>query len=90
MFRVGQEVVCVDDHSCIDLGLKRGNIYTIAEIGISCASDAPIVKLVETSPIQQFWQSRFRPIVKTDISIFTSMLLPAPTHKQVRETTDAA
>lgn len=80
-FRVGQEVVCVDDELALDLGLKKGNFYTIASFHPApphSRDQSDRVKLVETGPIQQWWQCRFRPIVKTDISIFEAMLAPSP------------
>ena len=79
-FRVGQEVVCVDDtpNPCFDrCSLKRGQIYTI----IFISDDGLGVCVAEAEPhpdAKDFFASRFRPIVKTDISIFTAMLAPSP------------
>jgi hypothetical protein len=85
MFHIGQEVECVDDspsyygHPC---GLQKGNIYTITIIaqrpdglGI-CVAEEPNTYGDIYAP---YWMAeRFRPIVKrkTDISIFTKMLVP--------------
>ena len=71
-FRVGQEVVCIDAKG-VDALLTKGAHYRIRFIS------ADYVYLVEVpGPSMGFFPSRFRPIVKTDISIFTAMLAPSP------------
>lgn len=93
-FRVGQEVVCVDDNNNgqydapgykfdgqLD-GLTRGQVYTVREI-VACPLSITgvgvrlneIVRPREDTP---YCDARFRPIVKTDISIFEAMLAPSP------------
>lgn len=85
-FHVGQKVVCVDD-SPIEDGrsalVMRGAIYTISEIVMICRHPGYGVRLVELTPYpgKGGWlPSRFRPVTerKTDISIFTELLIGAP------------
>ena len=99
-FRVGQEVVCVDD-TChpkylplgyvaaptgLD-GLRKGQTYTIREISSEWAGfpflclrlneiTRPVFNSSDGEP--PYCAARFRPIVKTDISIFEAMLVPSP------------
>lgn len=89
-FYVGQEVVCVNDGVIhpgvfnLNLhGLKKDEIYTIKEIYFNPVFGQTDIVLNEiirpvaaTSPTKGFWVGRFRPIVKTDISIFEAMLKP--------------
>lgn len=93
MFRVGQKVVCVDPAHWERWGLKKNEVYTIAELDICILGD-PVMSLQElpyrlmqpwdpydngsAHPFLGFKQSRFRPVVDTDISIFTAMLNPTP------------
>lgn len=89
-FHVGQKVVCVDD-SPPRSGLTfkahpvKGRVYTIAAIG--SMDGEPAVDLVELGKLGACLQypdwlaSRFRPVKETDISIFTSMLVPTPKQK---------
>ena len=90
-FRVGQEVVCIFDgfwglNMFGEIMPVKNQTYTIREIvidddGDSCFRFNEIINrvhrykqgVVECS----FWSARFRPIVKTDISIFTAMLAPS-------------
>jgi hypothetical protein len=92
-FRVGQEVVCVDDSAFGFLGSSyldypvKGTVYVVQEIfngGQSLTLRGMEKNRWGVRAV--FFCSRFRPIVKTDISIFTAMLAPAP-KKRVR--TDA-
>ncbi len=99
-FRVGQEVVCVDDAQHgqympegavfgpgLD-GLTRGQIYTVREVftcdfpdwrGVQIRVNEIVRKTHTTYGLEiPFAAARFRPIVKTDISIFTAMLAPSP------------
>lgn len=99
-FRVGQEVVCVDDSDGKSTGrypvtthIAKGGKYTIRWIGIIKYSGKVGVRLAGIERIEimdggydhPFLASRFRPIVKTDISIFTSMLAPRPSQKEMAE-----
>ena len=84
-FRVGQEVVCVDDSDgdwsgpAIRRVLKRQNVYIIAEV-IPLLGGFCGVQLVgiQCETPNGFRGERFRPIVTTNINIFTSMLAPSP------------
>ena len=89
MFYIGQQVVCVDDRETDARGsreLTRGSIYTVSWIGhwdwIAITNGFPDCGLgVSVAEIKRrlavpFWHGRFRPLKKTDISIFTSMLAP--------------
>lgn len=77
MFRVGQKVVCVDaqpQYSYEPSPLTEGAIYTVAFsddiMGVLLAELNPPADYISFNPI------RFRPVVETDISIFTAMLSP--------------
>lgn len=87
-FRVGQEVVCVDDSPHPEgfgsSALKRGNTYTVTYTYTN--SDGPGVHVAEAKHHPHFAgyrATRFRPIVKTDISIFQSMLISPPVKELV-------
>jgi hypothetical protein len=94
-FRVGQKVVAVrdDDDGNVDerVGLRRGQVYTIAEIGpFWPPRDTYGVRIVEIQlkPLDWWCAFCFRPLDerKTDISVFTSMLSPTrltPTREPV-------
>ena len=88
-FYVGQKVVCVDaagdSYLHITSGLSEGAIYTIAGFEKELCPvhwDAPAVFLAEVKAphnpfsgiAMAFLAARFRPVVNTDISIFTAML----------------
>lgn len=87
MFRIGQEVVCVDD-SDADLPngrshrhLVKGHIYTVTRIGLIHPLDPdklPCICVAEAPSPWGYWEHRFRSREekKTDISIFKEMLLP--------------
>jgi hypothetical protein len=92
MFRVGQKVVCVNvdsppkealsSFSPLPLDLVKGAIYTVTSVGVRHPCDLtnqPCVTLAEKHARQPYWASRFRPLVerKTDISVFTRMLIRA-------------
>lgn len=93
MFQIGQEVVCVDNGAAEDgfvPPLTLGAVYTIADFNSDKGlNEGPGVRLVGVRlPARPdyyahyFRASRFRPVRKTDISIFTAMLnkAPAKTH----------
>ena len=89
-FRVGQKVVAVrdDDDGNVGerFGLRRGQVYTIAEIGPNCPpKDTYGVRIVELQLKPGDWWCAFcfRPLDerKTDISVFTSMLSPTSPKK---------
>ena len=89
MFHIGQLVVCVEDCP-IDTGdqsftkLEKGRVYTIRDYVtdyVFSAGSHDAIKLEEV--VRNRWDDpygalRFRPVRKTDISIFTDMLNPAP------------
>lgn len=88
-FRVGQEVVLVDDKfpPLKDTNYReypvRDKIYTISEImegGSLILKGLPRL-LRHRRGRAGFWQDRFRPVVKTktSIAIFKKMLTPSPT-----------
>jgi hypothetical protein len=77
-FRVGQKVVCVEDQDCAGTGVRKGEIYTVAEkVAVYSAywNTHTSVRLAECGVIL-FSIVRFRPVVerKTDISVFTKIL----------------
>lgn len=86
MFHVGQQVVCVDDSrwvydpTRVPFPLRRGCIYTVA--GIEVDDEGCFLFLEEVPPCKthdgSFRSSRFRPVRKTSIDIFTAMLAPTP------------
>ena len=98
-FRVGQEVVCVEDRAGLFKyaanhfynhnmhSLKKGTVYTVrgfyAGPGIIYTPGSIYLNEI-TRPISSegvecpFHPARFRPVVKTDISIFQAMLAPSP------------
>ena len=83
MFHIGQEVICVDADGLLDkwLPLAKGATYTIRGIWPDDISGPEHVYLAEiTNSISNIGRefayeaTRFRPVRKTDISIFTAML----------------
>lgn len=86
-FHVGQEVVCVDDRPTPLRWPKpptKGAHYTVTELrhdGEKCI----LINVAEHTPTFGWYAHRFRPVRKTSIEIFTSMLNPAPNKKE-RET----
>ena len=91
-FRVGQKVVAVHDDDEVPAyerrGLRRGQVYTIAEIGPFWPwMDTYGVRIVEIQLKPRCWWCAFcfRPLDerKTDISVFTSMLSLTPTREPV-------
>lgn len=90
MFYVGQKVVCVQagpDWYGRPVWVVKGTIYTIADVFESL--NCPCLRLVEGPPeLNQIgWVGEwFRPVQekKTDISIFTDLLIPAD-HKQLED-----
>ena len=90
MFYVGQKVVCVQagpDFFGRPIWVVKGDIYTIADVFDSQGVSA--VRLVEAPKVfnELGWiASWFRPVQekKTDISIFTDLLIPVD-HKQLED-----
>lgn len=83
-FRVGQEVVCVDeDEATKHYGIYKDRVYTIASIFEKAG--AIFVYLAEVTSDGGWYASRFRPVVtrKTDISVFTAMLTPTKQRETV-------
>lgn len=92
-FRVGQEVVCIDDDwkhpltlFCLDDLPVKGGTYFIEGF---CADGWLQLKGFMHSQMTfgradiSFHPESFRPLVRTDISVFTAMLAPAPKQKEV-------
>lgn len=80
IFHVGQEVRCVDDslprnqwHRAHPL--IKGRVYSVISLeGPSC---------IDIDGSGRAWQNwRFRPLIKTDISVFTRMLEKVPARAQ--------
>ena len=81
-FRVGQEVVCVKQlyeglGDTFSSKVKINGIYHYAGDAGNFCGIADLIFLVEY-PGLKFSKAAFRPIVKTDISIFEAMLAPSP------------
>jgi len=91
MFHVGQMVVCVDDSPARDgvaVPLVARNVYEITKIFPALhARDEMGFYLLGVPPMpsrkflgapihSSYRANRFRPVAKTDISIFQSMLAP--------------
>ena len=83
--RIGQEVVCITDDPWVNgyTGRKadgpnpiKGEIYHYAGVHMSCTTGSHYIFLYEfggkSGPA--FEACAFRPVVKTDISIFTEIL----------------
>lgn len=96
-FRVGQEVVCIFDYSefagrwaAYPAVPFKGSIYRVREIDVASDSDGQVLRLEEilcavhpdTNKECGWRASAFRPIVVTNIDVFTAMLAPSP-QKQV-------
>lgn len=95
MFRIGQQVVCIDDKDWRNPGLigspaapttpVKGLVYTVR--GFS-PSDAVYLEEIVCAPYPWNWgigeggwlRRRFRPVKETSIDIFTAMLAPKPQH----------
>lgn len=88
MFRVGQQVVCVDaslDYKGIKTNLIEKKVYVIEQVSSDMFGTGLVVAgAYSWHPSKAYRATRFRPIVerKTDISIFTEMLRPVkePVH----------
>lgn len=91
-FHVGQMVVCVDDRQDGRIGNEPWpvlkNVYTISDFRV--LDDGLGVRVSELpTPLEDdrvypwFKAERFRPVAKTDISIFTALLHPTPEREQV-------
>lgn len=91
-FYVGQKVECIDarpNRYGLILSIKKGAIYTVSNVMISWSGEGidllecPVPVTPRNLPGYYAW--RFRAVVerKTDISIFTDMLLP--THQPAKE-----
>ena len=86
-FQIGQLVVCIKQgkwNPSARLMPKAGDVLTIRNIyiGIDCEAYLQFEEIVNPAlpnfepPEPAFWSQRFRPVRKTDISIFTQMLAP--------------
>jgi hypothetical protein len=93
-FKPGMKVVCVDDDiktSTIgkangDMGgLKEGQIYTVARVGIHFISDDVVVFLEEINRAVEwgFLAARFRPVRTTSIASIEAHLNTLPVRKTV-------
>ncbi len=72
MFDIGQKVVCV--HGSVDFNLIEGTIYTISDFGPHTGRILYDLAEVKTDVPHAWLPTRFKPVYKTDISIFQSML----------------
>lgn len=86
MFRVGMKVVCVRGRvrfNRCDVQPAIGEIYTVRSVFVtvegveSIRVNEIIAPLHSSGKEYGFDASRFRPVVDTDISIFTAMLNPS-------------
>ena len=98
MFAIGQDVVCIDDDWRFAPGLpanrtqplpRKKCIYRVT--GASAAYGVLFIELEEFPPYRlptgrlrrrQFDSNCFRPVKRTDISVFTALLKPAPARCQ--------
>lgn len=90
MFHVGQKVVCVDVRDAPELSMHA--VYTVRRVSESygwfqgqyCWGVGILVYEVDPVGSDEFVVARFRPIKRTNISIFTSMLNNVPLHVKER------
>lgn len=94
-FHVGQEIICVEpklvritDPSWIKLEKER--IYTVRKYGQGIDGRACVWLNEIIRPINRelgwelgYFAARFRPLIKTDISVFTKMLTTIPNEQTV-------
>lgn len=91
-FHIGQQVVCVDANRSdvgVEVPLVKNAIYTVSgfstnywgQTGLLLAEVGLPSKLCGHHPAYR--PERFRPVTKTDISIFTAMLVNAPQRETV-------
>lgn len=90
--QIGQQVRCVNDRNWT-ASAKRitcpviGVIYTLRGFcgrgGVYLEEIINPVTTRDDGKEESFWAWRFRPVKKTDISVFTAMLNPTP--QQVKE-----
>jgi hypothetical protein len=70
-FRVGQKVVCVDDSGTDTI--KKDAVYTV--LSLECCAQCMFIDVTSPRTGQSNWfRTRFRPAVETDISTFTQIL----------------
>lgn len=79
-FHVGQQVVCVD--AAWTSLVEKGSVYTVEGIKSDCLV---LIGVAVGRPysLRGMFKTRFRPVAKTDISIFTAMLNPAPHRENI-------
>lgn len=90
-FHIGEQVVCIvrnsgwyanhDGSEPISAPIK-GRIYTVAAVLPGGANDPAEVYLAFEEIAEEWEAYGFRPVKKTSIDIFTSMLTPAPKVKE--------
>lgn len=81
---VGQRVVCIRDYGPGDGWPELKRVYTIRELLIYESLQLPALRLVElVHPIDEtagvepmWWAGNFRPVKRTDISVFRKLLRP--------------
>lgn len=84
MFYVGQRVVCIKEGRWKGLfpllGSRpvKGAVYTVREKLSEPGSGDLFLGFDETGEFPVFWSVHFRPVIKTDISVFKRMLAPNP------------
>lgn len=78
-WHVGMKVVCINPGEWTD-SLTNGDIYTISRVtpdDMNMIVWLGLIELPPTATDRMGWSSsRFRPLIKTDISIFEAMLVP--------------
>lgn len=78
-FHIGQEVICVDGDG---INLINGQVYVVEGPG-AYDGNIVLVGVCLDRRLRGWSRRRFRPVRKTSIEIFTSMLTPTPTKENV-------
>jgi hypothetical protein len=89
-FQVGQKVVCVKSDRSYDHNIEvvKGQTYTIRHVFLGrnkagckmvviCLDEHPVL-LNNTGEEMGWHHTNFRPLITTDISVFTAMLVKPP------------
>ena len=82
-FHVGQQVTCIDakPRETATPELSEGAVYTIAKVigptDAACGGGVQLQELWADAPYSGYHADRFRPAVKTDITIFERLLVDA-------------
>lgn len=77
-FRVGQDVLCVNDAG-VTQWLKKGEIYTVASVFEFYAEwFLALEGVLDNKASNGFWLHRFRPLTRRNIEIVESLKAPPP------------